>query len=291
MHFVGTVYRPPTEQYSALLPVTYGCTHNKCKFCSMYKDIKFSVSPIEHIEEDLRELVKKKPYVERMHFVGANAFCLPYHRLVEIIDLVHEIMPEIKHINMMSRVNDIRNKTVEQLIDLRERGVDFLYIGHESGDDEVLARVEKGCTQADILEQCGKLEEAGIDYNFTFLNGVGGRALSHQHAVNSAKVFNQLKCSRVGSGSLTLFPDTQLYAEKQQGLFDDMSERERAEEFYTFLEHIDRPCEVSCHHTSVIPIQGHFPEDKPRLMHNLRRAIDELDEELQRSHRRSIRYL
>ena len=291
MHYQKPVYRPPQEAFSPLLPVTYGCSHNKCKFCSMYKNQPFAVSPLEHIEEDLRELAEYHPWDERMHFVGGNAFCLPYHRLIERIELVHEIMPEIRHINMMARVTDITRKTDEQLLDLRKKGVDFLYIGQESGDDEVLARVNKGCTSADILEQCRRLEKAGIDYYFTFLNGVGGRALSRQHAINSAKLFNQLKCSKVGSGSLTLFPDTELAAEKEAGLFDDMSEKERAEEFYTFLEHIDRPCSVSCHHSSVIPVSGHFPEDKPRIMSQLRHAIDTLDESAQQAHRKGIKSL
>ena len=288
MHTVGTVYRPPTEAFNPLLPVVNGCSHNTCKFCSMYKDVPFRMVPLEHVEEDLRELAKQFPEADTMHFLGGNAFCLSYSNLVERIELVNRIMPNIRHINMMARVTDVCNKTVEQLVDLRNRGVDFLYIGHESGDDEVLARVDKGCTSADILEQCGKLDEAGIDYNFTFLNGVGGRALSRQHAVNSAKVFNQLKCSRVGSGSLTLFPDTQLFAEREAGLFDDMTERERAEELYTFLDHIDRECHVACHHTSVIPVSGHFPYDKPTVMRQFRFAIDTLDEELKQLHRRNI---
>ena len=291
MHYPETVYRPPQEAYNPLLPVTNGCSHNKCKFCSMYKDVIFEVLPLEIVEEDLRELAQQFPDATRMHFLGGNAFCLPYHRLVERIELVNKIMPNIRHINMMARVTDIIRKTPEQLVDLKNRGVDFLYVGHESGDDEVLARVNKGCTSADILEQCGKLDDAGIDYFFTFLNGVGGRELSHQHAVNSAKVFNQLKCTKLGSGSLTLFPDTQLYAEKQAGLFTDMTEKERAEEFYTFLEHVDRPCDVNCHHTSVIPVFGHFPEDKPEIMAELREGIDTIDEELQKLHRNIIHVL
>lgn len=291
MHYSDTVYRPPQEAMNPLLSVTYGCSHNKCKFCSMYKKEKFSVLPLETVEEDLHELAQYYSNADRMHFLSANAFCLSYEMLVERVDLVHKIMPNIRHINMMARVTDVRNKTVEQLKGLRSRGVDFLYIGQESGDDTVLMRVNKGYTSADILEQCGKLDEAGIDYGFTFLNGVGGRMLSHQHAVNTAKIFNQLKNSMVGGGSLTLFPDTELYEEKLAGTFDDMTEKERAEELYTFLEHIDRECDVHCHHTAVINYSGHFPEDKEMLLAKLRSAIDNMDEARMERRRRSIRTL
>ena len=152
MHFTGTVYRNPYWPTWPLLEITQGCTHNKCKFCTMYKEVPFRLSPMEWIEEDLKEL-----------------------------------------------------------------GMREISLGVESGDDWTLNHINKGCHAEDILEQCHKLEEAGIDYWMTFLNGVAGKSHSREHALNSAKIFSRCKPMLVGTGGLTLFPGTPLPEEAQRG--------------------------------------------------------------------------
>jgi len=142
----------------------------------------------------------------------------------------------------------------------------------------LLKRINKGYTSEDILEQCHKLEEAGIAYWMTFLNGVAGREHSHEHAVNSAKIFNQLKPMLVGTGGLTLFPGTPLLEEAERGEFSPLTERELMQELLTFLELLTCDCALNTHHTSSMNLTGpDFLKRKPQILEALRYGIEHLD--------------
>ena len=235
MHYTGTIYRNPYEPPSPLLEITQGCTHNKCKLCNMYKDIQFRTSPIEWIEEDLMEMRDSYPDIDRLQLLSANPFCLSFDRLDKICDLVNKYLPNVEIMTMAARVTNIMNNSVEELKTLKEKGMVEVNIGAESGDDWTLNRINKGYQPKDIIEQCNKLDEAGIDYWLTFLNGVAGREHSKEHAINSAKIFSQTNPIVVGTGGLTLFEGTQLREEYEQGLFEPLDEKGLMEELKLFL--------------------------------------------------------
>ena len=279
MHYTGTLYRNPYEPPSPLLEITQGCTHNKCKFCTMYKDVPFRMSPIEWIEEDLQEIAQHDPNTERLQLIGADPFCMSFDKLNRICDFVHQYLPKVSVMTMAARVHNIKNKTVEQLKILKEKGMVEVNLGIESGDDWTLDRIQKGYHGNDILEQVKKLDEAGIDYWLTFLNGVAGRSHSHEHAVNSAKIFNQLKPRVVGAGGLTLFPGTELAKESKCGEFDPLSEKEMMEELKIFLENLECDARLITHHTVAMNLSGNFLENKDHILKSLQYAIDNLDEE------------
>lgn len=287
MHFTGTVYRPPYEAYTPLLQVTIGCSHNKCKFCSMYKDVCFKISPLEEIEQDLREISLSRKNTERIYLVGGDPFVLSFEKLKTILLKIKEYLPNCKSVSMNARISNIKNKTVEQLIELKKLGVTDLYLGPESGDDETLKRINKNQMANDIVEQCKKLEQAGILYVVSYLNGLGGSKLSKQHAINTANIYNQLNPTYTGSGSLTLFEDTVLYEEKKNGTFDDATELERMIELRTFLEHLTTKTYILMHHTSTIVLEGEFPENKTKMLERLDYEIANFDETKHNNHRRN----
>ncbi len=256
MHFTGTVYRNPYWPTFPLLQITQGCTHNACKFCTMYRDVGFRLQPMEWIEEDLQELAEITPDATTIQLLSANPLALTYDKLEPILEMIHRYLPKMEYIYAATRVTDIRNKTVEELKKLKELGVREISLGVESGDDWTLERINKGYQAADILEQCHKLEEAGIAYWMTFLNGVAGREHSREHAVNSAKIFNQCKPMLVGTGGLTLFPGTPLLEEAQRGEFDPLSEKEMLEELRIFVEHLEVDCIFTTHHTIAANLTG-----------------------------------
>ena len=249
MHFTEPVYRNPYWPTWPLLEVTSGCTHNRCKFCTMYKGVRFSTVPIEQIEEDLRELAETTPHARTVQLLSANPLVLTYDKLARILELIRTYLPEMEHVYTVGRVTDLRNKSVEQLRSLRELGMDEISIGTESGDDWTLDRVHKGYHAEDIIEQCAKLDEAGIRYWHSFLNGMAGRSHSREHAINSAKVFSQTHPMLVGTGGLTLFPGTPLLEEAQTGAFDPLNEREMLEELLLFVENLSCDCTFITHHT------------------------------------------
>ncbi|MCR4850661.1 MAG: radical SAM protein [Lachnospiraceae bacterium] len=249
MHFTGTVYRNPYWPTWPLLEITQGCTHNRCKFCTMYRDVPFRMSPMEWIEEDLKEIAESDPGAKTIQLLSANPLCMTYEKLAPIFEMINKYLPKMEYIYASTRITDIRNKTVEELKSLKEMGLREISLGVESGDDWTLDRINKGYHASDILEQCHKLEEAGIDYWMTFLNGVAGREHSHEHAVNSAKIFSRCKPVLVGTGGLTLFPGTPLIDEAERGEFDPLSEKEMLEELKIFVENLNCDCSFITHHT------------------------------------------
>ena len=206
--------------------------------------------------------------------------------------MINKYLPKIEYIYLAGRVDDLKNKTVDELKKLKELGMREISLGVESGDDWTLDRINKGYHAEDILEQCHKLEEAGIDYWMTFLNGVAGRSHSHEHAVNSAKVFSQCKPMLVGTGGLTLFPGTPLLEEAQRGEFDPLSEKEMLEELKLFVENLTCDCSFITHHTVAANLTGlNFLERKDKIVAALDNAISHGDMDRLAAFRRNKRTL
>lgn len=278
MHYTGTVYRNPYAPPSPLLEITQGCSHNRCKFCNMYADVKFRPSPMEWIEEDLAEIASIYPETTRLQLLSADPFKLSFNRLNEICDLIHRYLPNIETMTMAARVDNVCDKSVEELKILKEKGIFELNLGAESGDDETLKSVNKGYGSKDILEQCDKLDKAGIRYWLTFLNGVGGKPLTKQHAVNSGKIFSQTNPVVVGTGGLVLFEGTGLLALYRRGKFKPLSEKGLMEELKLFIENLDYDGPFITHHTFSMDLNSpDFKSNKSKILKNLQYGIDNLD--------------
>ena len=280
MHYTGTLYRNPYEPPSPLLEITQGCTHNECKFCNMYKNVQFRPSPIEWIEEDIMEIATSYRDVNRLQLICADPFCLSFERLDEICDLVNRHLPDVEIMTMAARVTNVKNKTVEQLKILKERGMVEVNIGAESGDDWTLKRINKGYQSKDILEQCNKLDKAGINYWLTYLNGVAGVEHSNEHAINSAKIFSECNPIVVGTGGLTLFEGTELLEEYRAGKFNPLDEKALMTELLTFIENLDLEGRFITHHTSSMNLNTmHFNKNKSQIVSSLKYGIKNFDME------------
>lgn len=276
MHFTDTVYRNPYWPTFPLLQITQGCTHNRCKFCTMYKGVSFRLQPMEWIEEDLREIAEVIPDAKTIQLLSANPLALTYDKMAPILEKINQYLPHMEFIYTQGRVTDLKNKTVEQLKRLKDLGLREISLGVESGDDWTLDRVHKGYHAEDIIEQCGKLREAGMDFWMSFLNGVAGKEHSHDHAVNSAMIFSQCKPMLVGTGGLTLFPGTPLLIEAERGEFTPLSEKEMLIELKTFVENLTCDCSFITHHTvSGRNLTGpNFLERKDKILSALEHEIE-----------------
>ncbi|WP_407380888.1 radical SAM protein [Methanobrevibacter sp.] len=278
MHYTGTVYRNPYAPPSPLLEITQGCSHNRCKFCNMYSDVKFQPSPMEWIEEDLAEIKAFYPETDRLQLLSADPFALSFSRLNEICNLIHKYLPNIEIMTMAARVDNIMDKSVSELKTLKEKGIVELNLGAESGDDATLKSVNKGYESKDILEQCEKLDKAGIDYWLTFLNGVGGAEHTKDHALNSAKIFSQTNPTVVGTGGLVLFEGTGLLALYKKGKFNPLSEKGLMEELKLFIENLDYDGRFITHHTFSMDLNNSdFKKNKQKILERLQYGIDNLD--------------
>ncbi len=292
LHFTGTVWRPPHEALSVLLQVTVGCTHHACKFCGLYGDLRFRVSPMAEIDADLQIIARWQPRARRVFLVGANPFALSYERLVQLADRIRDRLPKVQTIGMFARVDDIARKTDAELRELRARGFTGLSIGTETGDDPTLLRMNKGTTAAEILFQSRRLDEAGIEYYFTYMTGLAGAGNGERAARATAELFNRTHPFLIGVVSLTVFPGTVLGREVQAGLFCEAGELERLDELRTLLERLEIPVTIDAHTVSnAVPLFGRLPEDRTRLLRELDEAQAVSDERDLAAYRRSIEHL
>ena len=233
---------------------------------------------MEWIEEDIKEIASFYPKTRRLQLLSADPFVLSFDRLNEICDLIHKHLPNIEVMTMAARVDNIKDKSVEELKILKDKGIVELNLGAESGDDETLKSVNKGYTGQDIIEQCSKLDEAGIEYWLTFLNGVGGVYHSRNHALNSAKIFSEANPTVVGTGGLVLFEGTGLLALYKKGKFNPLTEKGLMEELKLFIEKLDFDGRFITHHTVSMDLNDvNFRDNKKRILENLQHGIDNLD--------------
>ena len=311
MHYTGTIWRPPYEASSLLLEVTAGCTHHKCKFCTLYKDLpfKFRMSPLEDIESDLQEAqlwstdpisllrarlqgLPRPEHIRRAFLTGANPFVLKYERLMTIADLIRQYLPSIKTIGCFARVTDVTLKSDEELAALRQAGYDGLTIGIETGDNEALKFMNKGYTAADIVKQCQRLDQAGIHYSFFYLVGISGAGRGEIGAKATADVCNQLHPTLIGVNMLTIYPESELYQEIQRGSWREESELEKYREIRTLLQNLEIPTQFAALGASnAFQFQGTLPEDKEALAAALDKIIETAKEDDLREYRVNLRHL
>lgn len=299
MHYTGTIWRPPYEASSLLLEVTAGCTHHRCKFCTLYADLpfQFRMSPVKDVEADLREArnqsrLWRNSQVSRIFLTGANPFVLKASRLLEIAKLVRTYFPETKTIGCFSRVTDIALKTDQELSELAAAGYNGLTIGMETGDDEALEFMNKGYGSQDILTQCRRLDMAGITYNFFYLTGISGAGNGEKGARATARICNQLHPRIIGASMLTVYPDSELFQEIRQGNWQEEAELEKYQELKILVKNLHIPVWFGALGASnPIPVQGTLPGEKREILSVLDRIIGQVSEEKLQHYRRNLRHL
>lgn len=299
MHYTGTIWRPPYEAASLLLEATAGCTHHKCKFCTLYHDLPFNfrMSPLEDIECDLQEAERavkglNNRRIDRVFLTGANPFVLSCGKLTAIAERIHKYLPSVKSIGSFARITDVTPKTDEELAGLRALGYDGLTIGIETGDDEALRFMNKGYTSADIIKQCLRLDSAGIHYSFFYLVSISGAGRGEIGAKRTADVCNQLHPALIGANMLTIYPDSELYAEIQRGNWQEEGELEKYKEVRTLIEHLQISTTFAAMGASnAYQFHGQLPKDKKKLLSFLDEIIRNVSEEELQRYRRSVRHL
>ncbi len=292
MHFASTVVRPPYEAGSAYLQVTSGCSHNACRFCTYYKDARFAVSPESEVEGDLMELASTGVKFPRIWLQGADPFLLSYEKLMRIAGLVHRHLPFVKTIGGYGRVSSLRNKDAEQLRKLKDAGYSGIVFGVESGDDDVLAFMNKGYQSSEIVAQLSKMDEAGLAYEMIYLCGLAGHGKGIRNARRSAEVFSRLHPDRILIASLSIFPDTPLMADIRSGGFIEEGEGERISEMEEFIRGLENDTLIDARNASaIVSPYGRIPEHKEEMIAGLQSAYRLYGEDGLRRMRRSLQMI
>ena len=225
MRYVGEIYRPPSEAYSLLVQVTIGCSHNKCTFCNMYKAKQFKVRKLEEVLEDLAWARNHYNRVERIFLCDGDALCLANHKLLVILDYIKEHFPECERVTTYGRATDVIRKTDEELRELKEHGLEMVYIGAESGSQRILDKVNKGETREELIEGVQRLENVGIKTSVTFISGLAGPDDWQEHAIETGKMIAEMNASYVSLLTLMLQPPAPLLDDYREGKFKLLTRR------------------------------------------------------------------
>lgn len=269
-----TVYCPPQEEGCAMLEVALGCSWSKCAFCDFAKD-PFAVHPMEKIEENLKILGELVPEKERVFFLGENAFVLETEKLLQIIAMTKRYMPKAETFAMYARVDDVLRKSDEELKILREAGVQSLHIGVESGSDSILAMVNKGVTAFETAEAARRLDQAGIDYYFTVILGLGGKTYRNLHALETARLLNRTHPKGIWCLNLKLWSGTPLEKMARQGMFEPMTPWEMLLEERLLLQnlHVEDCFYMDTTALNLLTIEGLLPQAKEAMLASIERLL------------------
>lgn len=277
MHYSGAVYRPPSEARSLIVQCTLGCSHNKCAFCTMYKDKKFSINPIEQVLMDLAEARSYSRMIEKVFLADGDALILPMDYLLTVLDYIRKYFPECKRVAAYATTKAIARKTDEELRTLRERGLGIVYIGLESGNDELLKKFYKGVTAEEIITGAIRCKEAGIATSVTAINGMAGANGDWRaHAIDTAKAVSRMKPDYIAFLTLRVYSGTPLHDWIESGEFQMMDPQQLMTETRLFLEHIDAEGSVfrSNHASNYLPLGGTLNRDRDALIHTIDEALE-----------------
>lgn len=270
------LYRPPSEAYSLIIQATLGCSHNKCTFCNMYKNKKFRIKPLEQIKQEIdffRMYIKK---AERIFIADGDALIIPMKILKEIFLYIKEKFPEVKKISLYGSPKSILLKKEEELQELKNLGLELIYLGVESGNDKILEKIKKGATKEEILKAGRKIKNAGLSLSVTVIAGLGGKENSKEHSIDTAKLISEINPDYLGVLTLMLEDGTELLEEYKKGNFNILSNVEILEEIKLMVENINlkRDCIFRSNHASnYVSLKGTLPYEKENIINSINYAL------------------
>jgi radical SAM superfamily enzyme YgiQ (UPF0313 family) len=296
------IVRPPSEWKSYFLPVTRGCSNNTCTFCAWYGS-KLQTRNIDDIKKEIDALALymdhgvRLPSVpdivyaiarqwdgRRVFLQDGDALVYPFPKLREALQYLNEKFPLLERVGIYGTPQDVLRKSASELKELRDLKMGIIYLGVESGDEEILRRVGKGADRRQIVEAGRKVKEAGIVLSATVILGLGGIERSHEHSQATARILTDIDSEYAGALTLTLVPGTPLYHQWQEGGFSPLSPFESLQELRTIMENSSfSNCFFSSMHASnYISIRGRLPGDKEKMLKELDYVLNKKDPALLR---------
>ena len=296
------VYRPPSEQDAYYLPLTSGCSNNSCTFCR-YCGYKLAMRDMADVKREIDAMslfinkgiqipgMPDMVYMMLSRWDGSKIFLqdgdaliYPYPRLKEIIQYLHLKFPRLERIASYATPTGLLRMKMEHLKELKGLKVGIIYVGVESGDDEVLKKVGKNATHDQIVAACHKVKEAGIILSVTVILGLGGKQGSEQHARETARILSEIDPEFGGALTLTLTPGTPLYEQCKQGEFKLISPFESLVELKIMIENSSfTHCFFSSMHASnYLTVRGMLPAAKAKMVKQIEDVLARKDPALLR---------
>lgn len=281
MSYIEPVFRPPSEWKSLILQVTNGCSWNNCTFCDMYTapQKRFQPTDIKQIEQELSRIVQAGLPVYRVFLADGDAMTLSVRRLHEIMDLLNHWLPHKPRVSAYCLPRNIKNKSVEDLAALREKGLSLMYVGCETGDNELLEIIEKGENFDSSLAALTKMKAAGIKSSVMVLNGLGGPELSERHAIESARLMNAAQPEYLSTLVVDFPKGQERFAKNFNGRWRQLNKHELFHEMEVFLSNLELDNTIfrSDHASNYLVLKGVLGKDKTRLLQTVHTALNQPD--------------
>ncbi|MGA2368878.1 MAG: radical SAM protein [Dehalococcoidia bacterium] len=283
------IIRPPSEHASYYLPLTSGCSNNSCSFCNFsfsqlgirdLQDVKQEIDAVSLYfnhgvrvpgQPDIIYMILRRWDGKKVFLQDGDALVYPYARLVEALQYLNEKFPGLERIASYATPQDILRRSVNELKALNKLKLGILYMGVESGDDDVLTHIHKNATHAEMVQAAARVKESGILLSLTVILGLGGVKGSRRHALETARILTELDPDYAGALTLTLIPGTPLYEEWERGEFDLITPFDSLQELRTIVENSTfSNCFFSSMHASnYYAIRGTMPADKAKVLKQL----------------------
>ena len=297
------IIRPPSERSSYFLPITSGCSHHRCTFCNYYYGSKLGIREVYDVKNEIDALALYNKYGiqtpvnpeivsaiarqwdgRRIFLQDGDALVYPSEKLLEILQYLNEKLPDLDRIAAYTTPNDVLQRDIDELKNLKKAKLGILYMGVESGDEEVLQKVGKGVSYHEIVEAGRKIKEAGIILSVTVILGLDGIKGSQKHSSETARILNDIDPDYVGALTLVLVPGTPLYEKAITGEFHPVSPFHSLEELKTLVENSNfTDCFFSSMHASnYFSIRGRLPYDRERVLKQLENILSTKDPTLLR---------
>jgi len=274
------LFRPPCEAGSLIIQTTLGCPHNACTFCAMYKTKRFRAREPEEVKADLRRARLMYSHVPSVFLADGNTVAMNSDKLADIISYARRLFPEAERISSYGGARFLKGKSPQALRKLREAGLDIIYLGLESGDDEILRRVNKGVTSEDMVEAARRVKEAGIRLSVYVLLGLGGMERWEQHALNTAHTLNRMQPHFIRPRTLYPVPGTGLWEEIRRGEFTEADGVTVMRELRLLLENldVDGAFFLSDHISNYVPVHGRLNRDREKMLATVDMALSRPEE-------------
>ena len=281
MKYEGNIYRPPSEAHSLLIQVTVSCSHNRCTFCNAYKGVKFRIKSREEILEDIIEAGQYSLHhpIKKIFLCDGDALIIPQKRLVEILEQIREHIRGVERVGVFGNVKSILRKSVDELKELKELGLGIVYLGVETGNDDLLQATHKGTTYEKTVEAGRRIKAAGINLSAMILLGIGGVEKSVPYALDTARILTDIDPDYVGALTLMVYPGTPLYDEYKAGRFVLPDTFDFLGELGVIISNSNfTNCFFTSNHASnYLPIRARMPQDKEMTLAMIQRVIREAD--------------
>jgi len=278
MKYEGSIYRPPSEANSLILQVAVGCSYNRCTFCHSFQGKTFRIKSFEEIKEDIDE-AGEIGTIPRVFLADGDALIIPQADLVRILDYLKLKIRGLERVGIYANAVDVLKKDVEELKELKARGLGIVYLGLESGNPEVLKRIKKNATARQMIRAAERVKEAGMLLSITVLLGIGGIEMSHEHAVDTGKVLSEMDPDYVGALSLMIVPGTPIEKEIRSGQLVLPTPFELIRELETMITNCTfTNCFFASNHASnYLPLRVQMPREKEQALTLIREVLDKKD--------------